>query len=1708
MLLDSSGNNYNLTNNGATFDVNNYVKGNGSVSFNHANQAFLRIPPINLFSIQSINGISFSLWFRMNTTNTGNYPRIFDFNNGISPTASKWILISRHSTNNKLNFDINNTANPSGNKITTNDYIDGNWHHIVWTINNVGRWDIYIDGAVASFTTALPTNVNIENITFSDNYFGKSGVSGDGFLSGNIDDFRIYNSVLTSSNVSELYRGRIEIYSKSAIGIGTSKNLNSNLTIDGSSYISGIASFSNSIFQSNATTPNVLMGNVGIGTTNTNTYKLNVNGFLNASNFTGDASLLNNIRLENQSNYIYPPQSLSSSPSTISNSLYANGIYNITASSFASGKEAFRCFNGSSTDDWTPSTASYSGGTGAYKSSPDFTTNINGSNINGEWIQIQYDKGFAISSFTITGISASNANCPSNFTLAGSFNSSNWVLLSTQTNIGDYTTTPTKTFSIYNFTAYNFYRLIITKTVSATTLSIAEISFRGTQNTSFTNLDTFNIIAYNTNEKQFPPYAWSSVSSETQVSNEIFNCVPTNVYKETITLSNGQIYTLYSSSTYGSLFKSILFNFINSEEGAHWQPNNYTPNNGTNNTNFYISESNYNGDWIIIRLPIRIILTRFTFIQRPGVESRAPSLWKCYGSNDGVNFTEIIDASNTTTAATYTSGATTRTLPSIFDIPYQFIGWTINKLVGGNANAAILNFTELQIFGKDDIANSYLNVWNKAGLNIFNTLGNVGIGTTDPGTNRLSVNGNINCEGGIAINGSDAFFYQGNSVLSSEKTNTYLNFKAAGSTNDWLYLRQIGGNNSYKLAFDFHDDLDDARFCLRSVGSAGTDAIREYFTVENQNVTISGDNPTLTIKGNEELQTSIIYLSTPVNSTSALKTAIISEGISSWSRSKLHFCLNNTPTGSAGSTDWNANPTYNATVADARMTILPNGNVGIANTNPGNIFQIGAGDRLKISNGNSDFTLIGTSDTGGVNNTAIVLSGSSRSVQAGNIEHIAVNNHIFYTTSTGSYVERMRISSTGNVGIGTNTNINSRLTIKSNYNDINSGICLDANDGETYNLKIAPYVIADANVGYKFQIVNRSTTVDTLTIDKDYAYIRGLRIAGSDTGNTIWQNTGNLGISANTGNNITFSIGNGIERMRISSTGNIGIGTNNPNATLELYSTTQLSSRIILSGKEFYQNSAIVSGGIALLCGVNRTGNRQLWIGDSENLTQNTTNRIMRISTDGIDAIATDGTTGLSMYIGNSSSITTIRGSSITMDNLITLPNNIWSVRTADLIDRIYFASSGTTFFHSGNTNGNGFIFRNTAQSVDILTLADNGNLIASANIRGNTLIAGDASYQLLINGPTASAAATIQTIQQSVGYNQNLTLQATAGNVGIGTNNPGTRLHIEHSSTSSLGSSGGLYLFNPNNTANSSSILAARIGGSTANKAGVSLDVNGHYGWSMHINGNDTTNRLLRFNASWDGSGTDRLTINYNGNINVSGNIINQYWRLANDSDYLRLYNSAGTEYFNFAAKHLWAETTLNVGTTANIVGGTTIGGQLTLSTANNPLFISSGTTNANNAINIRNNANYNAFIGVGGTNFGGYYQNNLFIESASGAIIFNTNGRVSSDTPNMMIDTLGNVGIGINPGTNNKLSVSGNINCEGGIAITGSDAFDSIDSVLSTERTNTYLNLKYAGSANDWCYLRQIGGNNSYKLAFDMHDDTLFYLVIIFMVQIKEIF
>ena len=120
-----------------------------------------------------------------------------------------------------------------------------------------------------------------------------------------------------------------------------------------------------------------------------------------------------------------------------------------------------------------------------------------------------------------------------------------------------------------------------------------------------------------------------------------------------------------------------------------------------------------------------------------------------------------------------------------------------------------------------------------------------------------------------------------------------------------------------------------------------------------------------------------------------------------------------------------------------RVIINSTGNVGIGTTNPGNILQVGNSSRLRISNGASDYTRIGTNDVIGTTNTRINLFGNTSASNPGQIDYYATStgHHVFYTTDSNT--ESMRITNTGNVGIGTNPT--SKLHVNGTINGTFSG---------------------------------------------------------------------------------------------------------------------------------------------------------------------------------------------------------------------------------------------------------------------------------------------------------------------------------------------------------------------------------------------------------------------------------------------------------------------------------------------------------------------------------------------------------------------------------------------------------------------------------------------------------------------------------------------
>lgn len=237
---------------------------------------------------------------------------------------------------------------------------------------------------------------------------------------------------------------------------------------------------------------------------------------------------------------------------------------------------------------------------------------------------------------------------------------------------------------------------------------------------SYAEMALVNINSINadfTPERQYPPKAFNSFTNTTSTTGELLNIVPTTFFKQTITLNTSGItygsgnYIIYSSAKQlddSATRKSNLFNFLLNNSGGDiggmWAGE-YNPNGNGNYIGTSYLKSDYTGDWLVIKLPTAIILSKYRFYIRDSWASRAPSLFKFYGSNDGVNFTELFDASNNTTALNASNYSTTyyeKIFNNSIKTPFQYIGLVVNKIVGAGTGL-VLNLHEIQLFGSEKI---------------------------------------------------------------------------------------------------------------------------------------------------------------------------------------------------------------------------------------------------------------------------------------------------------------------------------------------------------------------------------------------------------------------------------------------------------------------------------------------------------------------------------------------------------------------------------------------------------------------------------------------------------------------------------------------------------------------------------------------------------------------------------------------------------------------------------------------------------------------------------------------------------------------------------------------------------------------------------------------------------------------------------------------
>jgi len=160
--------------------------------------------------VSSLTDSTFAIW--VNFANIGApTQRIFDFGTG----TDVYMYLSPGSAGGggAIQFGITTSGGGSEAQLTAPFALAAGWHHLAVVINSVSRnMQLYLDGdlVVTEPTQILPADLG--NTT--QNWLGRSQAGDYTWLTGSLDDFRIYNQALTSIEIARVITGDPALASK------------------------------------------------------------------------------------------------------------------------------------------------------------------------------------------------------------------------------------------------------------------------------------------------------------------------------------------------------------------------------------------------------------------------------------------------------------------------------------------------------------------------------------------------------------------------------------------------------------------------------------------------------------------------------------------------------------------------------------------------------------------------------------------------------------------------------------------------------------------------------------------------------------------------------------------------------------------------------------------------------------------------------------------------------------------------------------------------------------------------------------------------------------------------------------------------------------------------------------------------------------------------------------------------------------------------------------------------------------------------------------------------------------------------------------------------------------------------------------------------------------------------------------------------------
>ena len=612
---------------------------------------------------------------------------------------------------------------------------------------------------------------------------------------------------------------------------------------------------------------------------------------------------------------------------------------------------------------------------------------------------------------------------------------------------------------------------------------------------------------------------------------------------------------------------------------------------------------------------------------------------------------------------------------------------------------------------------------------VVTTGGNVGIGTTSPtGTyGKLTVNGSI-------------------SLLDDQNTKLEIGRYSSGASNSYIKL----GANSNSLRVTNNNDTADI-FTITNDGNVGIGTTSPVSSANSIFVTTAGVNASGYVTRVDGTTSMYVYSITTESRISeqrnlplvfetngtekmritALGRVIIGRTFDSGAPFNLQVDGRILQTGTEflfeGDNDkritvYAARPLIFATTDTERMRITAAGNVGIGTTNPQDKLEIKQG-YLRMYDPSSSvgagYFLQWSSDNGGSNVTYAGIDAitTNAGVRTGDLR--------FFTSNAGGPTEKMRIKADGNVGIGT-TNPLHKLQVDGNIS-IFGGTYLDFANGDvrfvnssgllsiqTYSvstgLSTKMVVTGAGNVG-----IGTTSPYGRLHLTGDYNGAQNTLNLENNWPNTYrtslinfwaYYNTSNpLAVieggqdesATNAGQIVFKTMSSGAapaERMRITPSGNVGIGTTSPSDILHVYKSGA-NTRMIVGNNANYDQYIYFQGNNDWSIGIDASNSNAFTlsnystIGTNDRITVTTAGNVGIGTTSPAYTLDVSGsarvnsTSNLAMFIKTSSSF----GAGISFEDSTTGGNDVVH---AGAIGSDFYITTG--FSERFRIDSNGFV--------------------------------------------------------------------------------------------------------------------------------------------------------------------------------------------------------------------------------------------------------------------------------------------------------------------------------------------------------------------------------------------------------------------------------